>query len=154
VAALGGVSNNGADPATYTYHEWADENGRSMGSLRRRRARPEGAREEPRIAMIRPDGIRGSDVIEHKHLTGQETTLHDSPQLRAEAEMARRRKGRWLLVLTSDQGMTGDPPTPRVHPSPAVAARGAVHYYDTTSGEITFTWRARRGRWMPGGPDR
>jgi RHS repeat-associated protein len=158
IQALGAQSNNSVDPQTYDYDEWVDRNGRSLGSVfeepltspPKLRARPPDAVGEPRQHTVRPDGLRGSDVIEHKHLAGTETVLHDSAQLRGETEMARRRGGRHELVISSAHGYDADG-LPVVHPSDGAASGRRVYYLDGTTGKVTHTWI--EGGWQPGKRD-
>jgi len=85
----------------------------------------------------------GSAVVEHKHLSGDTTTLNDSPQLRAQRAMAGE-NGSHQVVLSSDRplGQDGKPP---VRPSSTVGDKSDVSYYDPASGKVTHVWE--KGQW-------
>lgn len=100
-----------------------------------------------RETTTRPDGIRGNDVSEHKHLTGSTDVYHDDQQLRAQREMAARRGGEHELVLTSNRPLSGNPPTPPVTPSTGAARRPTTVYYHDPATGTTFTWDRQTQTW-------
>jgi RHS repeat-associated protein len=150
LSAVGAKPNNAAagegGQNTHEHTEWHDKNGRALppnpdGTP------PKGATGQ-RTTTTRPDGTRGNDVVEHKHLTGEDGTLHDSQQLRAQREMARQRGGEHELVMSSDKPplANGDPP---VQPSSGAADGSNVKYYDTTRDPPQVTHQWDKGRWKP-----
>lgn len=157
VAAVGASPNNAGFDAggrsTYDYREWVDDTGNFMRSRVDATRRPRGA-SDLYDATTRPDGIRprddgGFDVIEHKHLSGADRTLNDSIQLRAQREMASEvGRGRHVLVLSSDLGVSGALPTVDVSRTLASAPDCDIFFYDGT--RITHRYDASRTPpWQP-----
>ena len=156
VTARGGTLNNASAAAggqqTHTHREWVDENGRAMGPVARNadgtfdESNPPPGTRGSRETTTRPDGVRGNDIIEHKHMTGSSDVYNDDQQLRAQREMAGTRGGRHELVLTSTRPLEGDPPRPAVRPSSGAADGTRVLYHDPATGR-TFEWDPRRNRW-------
>ena len=167
VAAVGGRSNNAAIAAggqnTWTYREWIDpKTGKPIGGVPAPRpafdenGNPQDPGPAPPGAVLRevttrPDGVRlnadgGIDIIEHKHMTGNETVYHDDAQLRAQREMAQNNNGVHELVLSSDKGYDEDG-NPIVRPSPGAANGTTVKYYDPETGQVTHVWK--NGEWVP-----
>jgi hypothetical protein len=145
---LGAVHNNAPEARggqlTSDYAEYVDRNGRSLGST----TDPETGESVPappgavgvRETTARPDGYIENadgtiDIVEHKHLRGEDAVLEDSVQLRAEREMARAGGGEHIVVLTSDAGLDASG-QPQVRPSSGVAAGSTVLYYDAPSGTM------------------
>jgi hypothetical protein len=65
-------------------------------------------------------------------------TLHDSPQLRAQRDMAKQNGGEHEIAMTSDKPL-GPGESPSVQPSKTVAEGSTVKYVDT-NGEVTHVW--------------
>ena len=145
LAAVGATANNRAGQGfTYSHSERVDVRGyptrRTRGSVvgqRTMETRPDGTR---------PNQQGGRDVVEHKHLTGNTTVLHDTQQLRAQRQMARKLNGEHELVLSSDRGLMNG--VPNVKPSSGVSARtGTIYYYEPTLGRVTHSWNGTE--WTP-----
>jgi hypothetical protein len=164
LAHLGAVRNNGSEAEggqrTHQYTEYVDRNGRSLGSTvdphtGEPRPIPDGAI-GARQVEARPDGYIENedgtiDIVEHKHLMDADGgTFHDSPQLRAEREMAQVNGGEHVLVLTGEAGLD-ESGQPRVHVSDAVASGSTVLYYDAPSGTM-LQLSASTGRFVPYSP--
>jgi hypothetical protein len=134
----------------YEYKETVDAFGRPV------------PRSSPRFdyektVKARPDGTRpntrgGTDIVEHKHLTGDADVLYDSPQLRAEREYAESLNGDHELIISSDRALAAPSgrrggAVPQVQPSgPLGEATKRIYYYDPGTGRITHQWRG--GRWI------
>jgi len=149
--AVGAENNNGKDPQTHPYDEYHDENGRALGKTTDAEGKPvpppPGALDEngdPRVrnADTRPDGVRGNDVVEHKHMSGEEGgTLNDSPQMRAQRDMADSKGGDHEVVMTSDA------PRENVKPSENLANQSTVKHVGPPPESKVSTWQ--KGRWTP-----
>ncbi len=159
VEQLGGFLNNEALGAgghkTYEYGEYVTGLGRFVRSGIKGGRKPGTAKGFVEVTT-RPDGLRprpdgGFDVIEHKHVTsGEDRTLNDSIQLRAQREMATRiGKGHHELVLSSDQPLGRDG-LPTVQPSATVGSAPHAMVYYLDNGKISHTWNPSRNAWEPG----
>ena len=124
LAAVGAKPNNVAESAggqkTHPFEEYVDDNGSGISSTKTGENFDEGApvpknaaidpetgKPKTRTETTRPDGYRardygGTDIIEHKHMGGEDKTYNDSPQLRAQREMAKKNGGTHELLLTQD----------------------------------------------------
>ena len=100
---------------------------------------------------VRPDSIitnaegEITGVHDHKHFTGKSQTqeVYYTAQLEAEHDM-----GELVVTMSSDvPKLNGIPPEPR--PSRTLAKVGDIYYVDTTSGTITYRWKADGE--LPGG---
>jgi RHS repeat-associated protein len=151
LAAVGAKNNNGPNAETHEYNEYHDKNGRSLGSTKDEdgnpRPPPAGAVDEdgnPRVrnADTRPDGIRDNDVVEHKHISGDDGgTLDDSPQMRAQRDMANDKGGDHEVVMTSDA------PRDDVRPSSGLADNSTVKHVGPPPDSKVSTWKD--GAWTP-----
>ncbi len=111
--------------------------------------------------VTRPDSIGYNDkgeidiVHDHKHKTGgNDQTVHNDSQMRAEREMIEdKQNGRHIVTISSDKvNLAAIPPEPR--PSGPLASKSEIFFTDTTTGEITHVWVANPrlpggGRWKP-----
>lgn len=154
VTARGAFPNNAPESEggrrEYDYEEWTTD-GVSQAS---RRERGRGRRGETlRYATTRPDGIRprvdgGFDVVEHKHMTGAETVLHDSIQFRAQREMANvQGRGEHEIVITTDHPARPDG-KPGVQPSEPLGRQSKIFFLDLTTGRITYRWDPSTASWV------
>ena len=145
--ALGATPNNPTgEGQTYTSREWVDketgqpvERGDPRGHMREETTRPDGTR---------PNKRGGTDVIEHKHLTGDSDVYNDTQQLRGQRKMAKKLKGDHELVLSSDRDYkpNGDPP---VRPSGPLGESGStIYYYNPKTNKVTHKWDPSAGRWV------
>jgi hypothetical protein len=135
LAVVGATPNNAAGQGrTFQYDETVD-----------RRGRPDPTGNRTETVVTRPDGTRpnsrgGTDIVEHKHLTGNETVLDDSRQLRAQRAMASEYNGDHEIVMSSDRQL-GQKGQPLVSPSGPLGDSGSrIYYYDPTSGRVTHQW--------------
>jgi RHS repeat-associated protein len=160
--AVGAKPNNApADEGgqqTHTHHELRDENGRQLKDENGKQIKPNLDKDGNPVPpyppgshlsteTTRPDGTRGNDVVEHKHMTGEEDTLSDTQQMRAQREMADKNGGKHEVAMTSDKPMKDDG-TPPVQPSGPVGEKSDVKYVDD-QGNVTHTWKD--GKWKPVG---
>ncbi|WP_433595194.1 pre-toxin TG domain-containing protein [Lysinibacillus xylanilyticus] len=105
--------------------------------------------------LTRPDSIgRNSKgeidlVHDHKHKTGgNDQTVHNDRQIRAEREMLEDKNGRHVVTISSDKpNINGVPPQPR--PSGPLGELSDIYYTDTKSGKITHQWES--DPLLPGG---
>lgn len=146
LASVGATANNASgEGKTFDFTEAVDSNHRLV---------PEGDPSAVRDRSIttRPDGTRpnregGLDVVEHKHLSGNEPVLDDSSQLRAQRAMAEANNGRHEILISSDQPL-GQNGQPQARPSrPLGQSDSTIYFYDQSSGQITHEWN--EGRWEP-----
>ena len=91
------------------------------------------------------DGIRGKDVVESKYL-GTAEVLYDSPQLRAQRDLAKTMGGQHEIVMSADAfSLAGKPPTPR--PSGPVGTESIVKFFDPFQNKVTHVWNSKKARW-------
>jgi hypothetical protein len=143
--AAGATPNNAAgEGETYTSKEYVDPLGRPVprgtkgGHLRTETTRPDGTR---------PNDHGGTDVVEHKHLTGDTEVYNDTQQLRGQRKMANKLGGDHELILSSDRPFGADG-NPQVRPSTPLGESGSrIYYYDPATGRITHAWS--NGAWTP-----
>lgn len=154
IGSVGGTLNNQPGQRVESdFSEPIDARGRATTpedavGTRELTTRPDGTRPSTRT---RPDGTPGTDIVEHKHLTGDSVTLDDSPQLRAQREMAEANHGYHELVISSDYplvpGGRGVEPRPRVSSGISGSSTRDIYYFDTRSGRATHRWNG--SRWLP-----
>lgn len=154
IGSVGGTLNNQPGQRVESdFSEPIDARGRATTpedavGTRELTTRPDGTRPSTRT---RPDGTPGTDIVEHKHLTGDSVTLDDSPQLRAQREMAETNHGYHELVISSDYplvpGGRGVEPRPRVSSGISGSSTRDIYYFDTRSGRATHRWNG--SRWLP-----
>ncbi|HEX8723128.1 MAG TPA: DUF4157 domain-containing protein [Pyrinomonadaceae bacterium] len=143
--AVGATPNNAAgEGQTFTTKESVDPRGRPV---------PRGTKgSHIRTETTRPDGTRpnnrgGTDVVEHKHLTGKSEVYDDTHQLRAQREMAASMNGDHELILSSDRPL-GPDGNPVVRPSgPLGQSRSRIYYYDPATRRVTHQWT--KSGWQP-----
>lgn len=103
------------------------------------------------VVVTRPDGFVGKDVLESKYIAPESDSqvLYDSPQLRAQHDLAGKLKSKHRILMSSEDGsrLNSEPPQPR--PSRVVAGKKnvVIEFYDPAQKRITHTWDIAEGRW-------
>jgi len=96
----------------------------------------------------RPDSMSENYVHEHKHLGGNNDTVYNTAQMKAQRKWAQQNSRRHVVTISSDRGSKADG-TPDVRPSgPLAGAESDIYYYESSTGQITHTWSRSDGAWV------